>query len=190
MTTIGTSYNVAPNPNDSAASILPIGSMLLWSASTAPSGFLLCDGSAVNRLSFAALFAVIGTTWGVGDGSTTFNVPNTAGRVVRGVGSGYAQATSGGLDTQTATGSQVISSANLPPHRHQQARGGGINIISSGSTQVQGISDNTGSDGQTQPNATYQENGTTLVANTALPLSVSGSVVNPYVAINYIIKSA
>ena len=184
-------YNVAPNPNDSAGSAaLPIGSISLWATALAPSGWLMCDGSAVSRTGFAHLFAVLGTTWGVGDGSTTFNVPNTAGRVVRGVNGTYALTSTGGADAQTASGSQVISSANLPPHRHQQSRGGGINIISSGSTQVQGISDNTGSDGQTQAGMTYQENGTTLVANTALPLSVSGSVVNPYVAINYIIKSA
>lgn len=185
------SYNVAPNPNDAAgAAAIPVGSITLWATSTAPSGWLLCDGSAVSRTAYAHLFAILGTTWGTGDGSTTFNVPNTAGRVVRGVNGTYTQASTGGLDTQTATGSQVISSANLPPHRHQQVRGGGINIISSGSTQVQGTSDNVGSDGQTQPNATYAEDGTTLVANTALPLSVSGSVINPYVAINYIIKSA
>lgn len=187
MATFGTSYNVAPNPDDNLGS-LPVGSILMWSTSTPPSGFLLCDGSAVSRQVFAHLFAVVGTIWGVGDGSTTFNVPNTAGRVVRGVNATYTQASTGGADTQTATGSQVISSANLPPHRHTQVKGGGINIISSGGTSVQGASDTVGSDGKTQAAATFAEDGTTLVANTALPLSVSGSVVNTYIAINHIIK--
>ncbi len=190
MATTGTSYNVSPNPGDTTAGGLPIGAVTMWATSTAPSGWLLCDGSAVSRTLYAALFSVIGTTWGLGNGSTTFNVPNTAGRVVRGVNGTYTQASTGGLDTQTATGSQVISSANLPPHRHTQVKGGSINIISSGGTAVQGASDNVGSDGQTQANATYAEDGTTLVANTALPLSVSGSVVNPYLAMNYIIKTA
>lgn len=190
MATAGTSYNIAPNPGDAAgASALPIGAVTMWATSTAPSGWLLCNGQAVSRTLYAALFSVIGTTWGIGDNTTTFNVPNTAGRVVRGVNGTYTQASTGGLDTQTATGSQVISSANLPPHRHQQSQGGGINIISSGGTLVQGVNENVGG-GVTLANATYAEDGTTLVANTALPLSVSGSVVNPYLAMNYIIKTA
>jgi microcystin-dependent protein len=51
---------------------------------TAPSGFLECDGSAVSRSTYAALFAVIGTTYGAGDGSTTFNVPDLTDKVAVG----------------------------------------------------------------------------------------------------------
>ena len=113
MATAGTSYNVAPNPDDSLAGLFPIGSMLLWSTSTAPSGFLLCNGAAVSRTAFAPLFAVIGTIWGAGDNSTTFNVPNTAGRVVRGVNGTYTQALTGGAD------SVGLVAANIPVHSHQ-----------------------------------------------------------------------
>lgn len=63
----------------------PAGSIQIWGTSTAPTGFLLCDGSAVSRTTYAALFAVIGTTFGVGDGSTTFNLPNLKNRVPVGV---------------------------------------------------------------------------------------------------------
>ncbi len=63
----------------------PAGSIQLWGTSTAPGGFLLCDGSAVSRSTYAVLFAVISTTFGVGDGSTTFNVPNLKNRVPVGV---------------------------------------------------------------------------------------------------------
>lgn len=66
---------------------VPTGGGIDWYATAAPSGFLLCDGSAVSRTTFAALFAAIGTTWGAGDGSSTFNLPDCRGRVLVGVGS-------------------------------------------------------------------------------------------------------
>lgn len=52
------------------------GTIIVWSTSTAPAGYLICDGSAVSRTTYAALFAVIGTTYGEGDGNSTFNLPN------------------------------------------------------------------------------------------------------------------
>jgi hypothetical protein len=55
---------------------VPTGAMLLWGTTSAPTGYLLCDGTAVSRSTYSALFAVIGTTFGVGDGSTTFNLPD------------------------------------------------------------------------------------------------------------------
>jgi microcystin-dependent protein len=59
---------------------LPIGTILPYGASSAPSGFLACDGSAVSRTTYAGLFSVLSTNYGAGDGSTTFNVPNLLGR--------------------------------------------------------------------------------------------------------------
>lgn len=64
----------------------PTGSVMMWTTGTAPTGWVLCDGAAINRTTFAALFAVIGTTFGAGDGSTTFNVPDMRGRVPVGLG--------------------------------------------------------------------------------------------------------
>jgi microcystin-dependent protein len=66
---------------------LPIGSILPYGAGTNPNGFLICDGSAISRSTYASLYAVIGTVWGVGDGSTTFNIPDLQGIFLRGVGS-------------------------------------------------------------------------------------------------------
>lgn len=65
----------------------PVGSIAPFGAGSAPSGYLACDGSAVSRSTYAALFSVIGTTYGSGDGSTTFNLPNTSGLFLRGQGS-------------------------------------------------------------------------------------------------------
>lgn len=66
---------------------VPTGAVLMWGTGSAPTGWLLCDGSAVSRTTYSALFAVISTTFGAGDGSTTFNVPNFQGVVPRGSGS-------------------------------------------------------------------------------------------------------
>lgn len=63
---------------------VPTGTVSAFAGSAAPTGYALCDGSAVNRTTQAALFAVIGTTYGIGDGSTTFNLPDLRGRVVAG----------------------------------------------------------------------------------------------------------
>ena len=57
----------------------PTGTIIVWSTSTPPAGYLICDGAAISRTTYAALFNVIGTTWGAGDGNTTFNVPNFTG---------------------------------------------------------------------------------------------------------------
>jgi microcystin-dependent protein len=61
--------------------LVPTGAMTAYAGATAPAGWLLCDGSAVSRTTFSALFSVLGTTFGVGDGSTTFNLPDLRGRV-------------------------------------------------------------------------------------------------------------
>lgn len=58
------------------AQIIPAGMLAPYAGSAAPTGWLLCDGSAVSRVTYAALFVVISTTYGAGDGSTTFNIPN------------------------------------------------------------------------------------------------------------------
>ena len=63
---------------------VPSGTVHLFATTTAPSGYLECDGSAVSRTTYADLFTVIGTTWGAGNGSSTFNVPDLRGEFVRG----------------------------------------------------------------------------------------------------------
>lgn len=59
----------------------PVGAVIMWTTNSAPTGWTICDGSAINRTTFSELFAVIGTTFGTGDGSTTFNVPNMQERI-------------------------------------------------------------------------------------------------------------
>lgn len=71
------SLSVTTNKN-----ILAVGAVSAFSTTTAPANWLECDGAAVSRTSFSALFAVIGVTYGVGDGSTTFNLPDLTGVVL------------------------------------------------------------------------------------------------------------
>ena len=98
--------------------LVPIGTILDYAAATAPDGYLVCDGSAVSRTTYAALFAVIGTTWGTGDGSTTFNVPDFRGRTSIGSGTG-----TGGNATAHALASTGGDEA-LASHSHQASAGG------------------------------------------------------------------
>jgi len=79
-----------------AALVMPSGAMLQWPTATAPTGFLLCTGAAVSRTIYAALFAVVGTTFGAGDGTTTFNLPDFDNRLPIGAGDLYAVGATGG----------------------------------------------------------------------------------------------
>lgn len=90
------------------------GDIVLQGGSTVPSGRLACDGSAVDRTTYSALFAVIGTNFGSGDGSTTFNLPNYAGRVPVGLGGdgGYSIGDSGGVN------SYALQTTEMPSHKH------------------------------------------------------------------------
>jgi microcystin-dependent protein len=73
---LGTSSNALATTEFVLNNSNPTGGLMMWPTAAAPSGWLLCNGTAVSRTTYAALFAVIGTTFGVGDNSTTFNLPN------------------------------------------------------------------------------------------------------------------
>lgn len=70
----------------STAFSIPSGAVMDFAMQTAPVGWLVCDGAAVDRTTYAALFSAIGTTWGAGNGTTTFNLPDFRGRFRRTVG--------------------------------------------------------------------------------------------------------
>jgi microcystin-dependent protein len=98
----------------------PVGSIMAYAGSSAPDGWILAQGQAVSRTTYAKLFAAIGTTYGVGDGSTTFNLPDLRGRIVAGVDAGINRLTASGLGTSAvlaATGGGDVSSAILS-HSH------------------------------------------------------------------------
>jgi len=112
-------------------SILPAGVMMAYGGAAAPTGWLLCDGTAVSRTTFAALFAAISTTFGAGDGSTTFNVPDLRGRVP--VGKNAATfATLGGTG---GAETHAISNAEMPVHSHGGATAGSA-VLTTGINSV------------------------------------------------------
>lgn len=101
---------------------VPAGVIQMWPTTSAPAGFLLCAGAAISRTTYAALFAVIGTTFGVGDGSTTFNLPNYVNRMPYGASIGV---TGGSADAivvaHTHTGGTSTVDIN---HTHNGTTGG------------------------------------------------------------------
>jgi microcystin-dependent protein len=94
----------------------PVGAVTSYAGSTAPSNWLLCDGSAISRTTYATLFSIVSTTYGVGDGSTTFNLPNLKGKIPVGLDSTQTEfdalAETGGAKTHTLTTSEI------PGHTH------------------------------------------------------------------------
>ena len=94
----------------------PAGTVIMWSgaANSIPTGYLLCDGSAINRLTYTDLFNAIGTVHGSGDGSTTFNIPNLRNKFVVGEGTSYALAATGG----SADATLVSHSHTVDSHTH------------------------------------------------------------------------
>ena len=105
--------------------VTPSGTVVAFAGATAPSGYLICDGTAVSRTTYAALFAVISTTYGVGDGSTTFNLPDLRGEFVRGLDGGR------GVDSGRSLGS--FQSDQIAAHSHDITTGPvGTSIVSNG----------------------------------------------------------
>lgn len=146
----------------------PVGIISMYSGTTAPTGWLICDGSAISRTTYATLFGVIGTTYGSGDGSTTFNLPNLKGKVPVGLNSSDTD-----FDTigETGGGKQTIipmqwyndfidmrlkTGLSIPNwETYRKAASGTTSTLSGESSQtgVMGVNENTTSDanGNLQP---------------------------------------
>jgi len=97
--------------------VVPVGGLIPFGAAAAPSGWLLCDGTAVSRITFADLFAVIGETYGVGDGVTTFTLPDMRSRVPVGLDAGEPDFDALGKDGGEKD--HTLTIAEMPAHTHE-----------------------------------------------------------------------
>jgi microcystin-dependent protein len=149
---------------------VPTGVISMWGTATAPTGYLLCAGAAVNRTTYAALFAVIGTTFGVGDGSTTFNLPNYTNRMPYGT---TLAATGGSADAVVVSHTHSITD---PGHQHGIAIG---SVIGGGGSQ---ILPGTG-------NGAFSTSVVTGISINTAGTSGTNANLPPYLGINFIIKT-
>ena len=96
-----------------------VGEIYMFGGSTPPAGFLLCDGSSISRATYSDLFDVIGVSYGHGDGSTTFNIPELQGRVIIGASINHVLAETGGEESHILTASEIPThSHSVPAHGH------------------------------------------------------------------------
>jgi microcystin-dependent protein len=97
-----------------------IGEILQFAGGSVPDGYLLCDGTAVGRAEYPELFDIIGTTYGPGDGSSTFNLPDFSGRVALGSSQSYQFGSTGGSSEATLSSSDIPSHSHVvPAHSHE-----------------------------------------------------------------------
>lgn len=206
---VGTTYLIVGAVSNGVESGIPAGAVQAFAGSSAPTGWLLCDGSAVSRSAYARLFAAIGTAWGVGDGSTTFNVPDLRGRVPVGAGAGAgltsrALADEGGAEAHTAT---VAHTHTGPSHTHSlsgSAASGGashhhaiehnytvvtVSLSGGGGYNVL-CTTGTGATGYTTATHSHSLSGSTGSASGTTGSTGSASVdhMDPFAVVTYIIR--
>lgn len=179
------------------AYLVPTGAVMPFAGAAAPAGWLLCYGQPVSRSTYADLFAAIGTTYGIGDGSTTFNVPDLRGRAVFGKddmgGTAASRITAGvsginGASLGAAGGDERLHahshtgtvSVNDPTHTHGQSpHGHGVTDPTHGHTGASAGSVTVGTDSKPPGNSTGAQTGTFAVNNAATGISIqSATAVN------------
>lgn len=151
-----------------AGDTLNIGAIIPFSGTTAPNGYMICDGSAISRTTYAELFSVIGTSFGEGDGTTTFNLPNLKGKVPVGLDGEDED-----FDTLGETGGEkthTLTIDEIPSHHHSYTTSNVNNFVRIEASTAYGrsadYSANTGNTGGGQAH----------------------NILQPYTVINYIIK--
>lgn len=151
---------------------LPVGCIVPFTSDTVPENWLLCDGQAVSRTEYALLFSIIGTTYGVGDGSTTFNLPNLKGRVA--VGKDSTQTEFDNLGETGGEKTHTLTIEEMPSHNHNSGLAG------AGSETGYGID-------YSYTNEYREYSGADFITNTGG--GQPHNILQPYQVTNYIIKA-
>lgn len=176
--------------------LAPTSAVLPFAGTSEPTGWLFCFGQAVSRTTYATLFGAIGTTYGVGDNATTFNLPDLRGRVVAGqddmggTSANRLTGATGGVDGDVLGGTggletHTLTTAQLPAHQH---------FVSNGVDSTGSLSNTNYVNGQANPgtNNDYTLTGGATVADRGLTSSTGSgaahNIVQPTIILNYIIK--
>ena len=170
---------------------IPTATIVPWSSSSVPTGFLECNGALVSRSTYSALFAIVGTTYGAGDGATTFKLPDLQDNVAMGKSGTKALASTGGANTVASTGNvggstanATLSTAQLASHTHEartrNTNGTQVSVPYATSANVSPRGDIVLSTGSGQGHSHNMS---------ATFTGDSTSVIQPYLTIIYIIKT-
>jgi microcystin-dependent protein len=200
LSAIYTGLLAPTNSSAPPSSFVPVGTIWSYAGSTAPTGWLLCYGQAISRTTYAALFSAISTTYGAGDGSTTFNVPDCRGRALIGLdnlggsaASRVAAATSlgqaAGAETHKHTGpSHTHSYTDVVAHTHSYTASRKTDAALSHDSVTKFSSGGSNEDENfvLTSTSTGGASGTTAAAGTGDTSTTNN--MNPYIAISYIIK--
>lgn len=168
----------------------PTAAIHMYGGTSAPTGWLLCNGAAVSRADFADLFAIVGETYGAGDGSSTFNLPDLRDRFAVGSGTTYSAGATGGAATHTLTEAEIpqhthtaTSTVTDPGHTHTMSFG------STGSGSAPDVDDLTA---QHAGDKTTNSSTTGITVATTIAMAGSGFPHNnmpPYLGLAFIIKT-
>jgi hypothetical protein len=167
--------------------LVPTGSLIMWPSNTIPSDWKLCNGAAISRITYGTLFSLLGTTFGAGDGSTTFNLPDYRNRMPYGADAAVVGATGGSADAIVVSHTHTAASTVTDPgHLHGAPQGdrsgGGVGQYVSGDDYtdlLHGYADTT----------TATTNITVATTNTATGVSGTNANLPPFLGINFIIKT-
>tara|TARA_R100001086_G_scaffold224596_1_gene142607 strand:- start:340 stop:915 length:576 start_codon:yes stop_codon:yes gene_type:complete len=170
---------------------IPTATIVPWSDSSIPSGFLECNGAAVSRSTYSALFAIIGATYGAGDGASTFNVPDFQDNIPMGKSGTKALASTGGANTVASSGTVGGSTANatltegqLASHQHSFSTTNPASPLQ-GANVAGGYPSSLGT-----KNTNNTGSGTGHSHNMSATFTGSAtSVLQPYLTVIYIIKT-
>ena len=161
----------------------PAGSIIQFAGAAAPTGWLLADGTAVSRTTYAALFSAISTAYGAGDGSTTFNVPDLRGRVPVGKGT-HADVSALGNSDSAAVGSR------RPKHAHTVSDPGHLHTDPGGGFFLTSNPGNGGGNANISTGGGAYNGGFTSGNTTGISVGSAGMTDTPaYLVVNYIIKT-